>query len=432
MTVTRRFFLRATGLAAAYCALSPLDLLAGDVVAASQPAATPVRKGKTLVVIFLRGGTDGLNLVVPYREQQYYAMRKSLAVPPPGAEGGAIALDERFALHPRLAALQDAFEKQYAVALHAVGYDRNSRSHFEEQDVWETGLVGNTLESDGWLNRHLATSTGQGVIRAVAIGDSLPRILRGDVPAYAIRGLDDLTLPDSATDRKAVMSALEHAYRGRQEADAMQAQRSRQLLADTGRATLDSLRELQAVAEMPYEANAEYPNTSLARRLREAARLIRADIGGEVIELDRDGWDTHNNQGAGAGGTFGSLAQQFGDAVAAFTRDIEDRLDDVMVITLSDFGRTAAENGTRGTDHGWGNCLFAFGGPVRAAQRDEARPVITDWPGLAPDQLHDGRDLKHTLDFRDVLGQVVRTHLGNAQLDRILPGHACKPLDFIA
>jgi len=166
----------------------------------------------------------------------------------------------------------------------------------------------------------------------------------------------------------------------------------------------------------------------------QVARLIRADVGLEVAEVDFGGWDTHNAQGRGAGGQFGELAGELAAAVAAFMSDMEDRMDDVVVATLTDFGRTAAENGTGGTDHGWANCMLVAGGAVkRAAEaRVAASPIVTKWPGLGPDQLHDKRDLLHTTDFRDVLAELVRVHLGNANLKKVLPAHDFKPVGLVA
>jgi uncharacterized protein (DUF1501 family) len=437
MHLTRRFFLQATGSLVAYLGVAPVDLFARAGV--PRPASLPrVTRGKTLVVIFLRGGADGLNLVIPHGDPAYADLRKGIGLGAPGAgkPESVIDLDGFFGLHPRLKAMGPLFESGVAAAAHAVGYDKNTRSHFEEQDVWETGVVGNTYQSDGWLNRHLATSEGHGPFRAVTIGDALPRILHGKATAYAIRGLDDLSMPGGKADPHVIAAALEHAYcvptpdRPKAAADA------RDLLAQSARTTLDGLTQLKAIADQPYTPKAEYPKTPLATKLQQVARLVKADIGLEVAELDIGGWDTHQNQGAAAG-QFGDLAQQLGDALAAFAADLDDRLDDVTVVTISDFGRTAAENGTGGTDHGWANCMLLVGGPVaragrQAAEAGKPRKVVTTWPGLAHDQLHQGRDLLHTTDFRDVLSELVKVHLGNPHLETILPQHEFKPVGLIA
>ena len=431
MHLTRRYFIRSTGAIGAYMGFAPLNLL--GMAGAAEPAPCTVRRGKTLVVIFLRGGADGLNLVIPFGDPHYAQLRKSIEVPATGADA-AIDLDGFFALHPRLAPLTPLFDSGLAVAAHAVGYDKNTRSHFQEQDVWETGIVGNTVGSDGWLNRHLATSQGHGRIRAVAIGDNLPRILRGRVPAYAIRGIEDLTLPGDRGRAEMLAAGLEHAYCTPPREHIGSA---RDLLARTTGATLQGMKELQHLTDRRYEPSAPYPQTELASRLMQVARLIKADVGLEVAEVDYGGWDTHQDQGRGAGGTFGNLAGGLAGAMAAFAADLGDRMDDVVVVTLTDFGRTAAENGTGGTDHGWANCMLLAGGPVArgnaaAAKAGQPRKVVTRWPGLAPDQLHEGRDLLHTTDFRDVLAELVRVHLGNPHLETVLPGHQFKPVGLIA
>ncbi len=424
MHLTRRYFLKMSGAIAAYLGVTPLDLLAQE---GTSPQA--VAKGKTLVIVFLRGGVDGLNLVVPFGDSAYARLRPSLAIPVPGGEEPQRAhdLDGFFALHPRMRALKPFFADGMAVALHAVGHDRNTRSHFEEQDVWETGILGNTIHSDGWVNRHLLTSTGHGPIRAVAVGDSLPRIMHGKAPAYAISGVDDLTLPDGPTDRAVLAAALEHAYKADAQSNRTAA---RDLLAQTGNATLDGIEQLRGLVGQAYEPKVKYPDTDLARRLREVARLIKGNVGLEVAEIDYGGWDTHQNQG-GADGPFGGLVKQMSGALAAFLADLDERRGDVLVVTLSDFGRTAAENGTRGTDHGWGNCVLAFGGPVQKAAKAHGKRVLGRWPGLAPEQLHDRRDLLHTTDFRDVIAEAVRTHLGNSNLERVLPSHRFQPVGIV-
>ena len=315
---------------------------------------------------------------------------------------GLIDLDGFFGLHPRAAALAPLFKKGQAVALQAVGYDLNTRSHFEEQDTWETGVSGNTLSSDGWLNRHLLTSQGHGPIRAVSIGDTLPRILRGKAPAFAVRGITDLGLfPQDnksvkAPDQARIAAALEHAYccdpRVVAAAQAVGAPRptlsdegsARDLLASTAQTTFDGMEQLKAVTSKPYTPAAKYPDTDLGRKLEQVARLIKSDLGMEVAEVDYGSWDTHQNQGGSNGGQYANLVGGLADGLAAFAADLENRLDDVLVVTLSDFGRTAAENGTGGTDHGWANCMFAMGGPILAASPNGPRNVLGRWPGPAP------------------------------------------------
>lgn len=439
MQITRRYFLLGSGALALSLCVSPARLLADG--AGGAQVVRRVAKGKTLVVIFLRGGVDGLNLVVPFGDPHYADLRKTIAIQAPTAQAPqaarAIDLDGFFGLHPRLAGLAPLFASGAAVAAHAVGYDKNTRSHFEEQDTWETGVIGNTIHGDGWLNRHLATSEGWGPIRAVSIGDALPRILHGKAAAFAIRGLEDLTIPGGRNGADHVAAALEKAYctpepsaRRRLQGPAVDA------LRQSADLTLDGVRELRKLQAEKYTPAAAYPRSGLGNKLMQVARLIKANVGLEVAEVDLGGWDTHNNQGTGSAGQYANLVGELGDALAAFAADLGDSLNDVAVVSLSDFGRTAAENGTQGTDHGWGNAMLLLGGPVQKASRaaeaaGNARKVVTKWPGLAPDQLHQRRDLLHTTDFRDVIAELVRVHLGNANLEKVLPTHAFKPVGLV-
>jgi uncharacterized protein (DUF1501 family) len=448
MHLTRRYFLKSTGAVVTYLGVSPL---LPSIARAVTPQ--PVTKNKVLVALFLRGGADGLNLVTPYGDTEYAALRRGIgaAAPDPSNPSSLLDLDGFFGLNPRMKALKPFFDSGLCAAAHAVGYDKNTRSHFEEQDTWETGVSGNTINSDGWLNRHLVTSTGRGPIRAVSIGDGLPRIMQGKAPAYAVRGLEELNLPKTARniDPETMSAALEHAYQG----SAMKAKSdATNLLAQSASATLEGVRQLRNVTSGPYTpANGvEYPKTDLGRKLAQIARLIKADVGLEVAEVDLGGFDTHQNQGRAGEGALGNLAQQIADALAAFAKDLGDKMDDVLVVTLSDFGRTAFENGTGGTDHGWASCMFLLGGAVQRASGATglalqtsaggtplqsptgSRKVLTRWPGLAPDQLHDKRDLLHTTDFRDVLGEVVSVHLGNENVKTVLPNHEFKKLGMIA
>ncbi|MGA0846142.1 MAG: DUF1501 domain-containing protein [Luteolibacter sp.] len=407
--ITRRRFLELGAAAAS----------AGAFALPRTQASQPVIQGRTLVAVFLRGGIDGLNLIIPHGDKNYYSHRSSLAIPrPSGADGSAMDLDGFFGLHPATASLMPMFRDGRAAALQAVGYAENTRSHFEEQDTWETGVVGNSLSSDGWLNRHLASSTGHGVIRAVAIGGNLPRILRGRAPAYAIRSVNDLAMPKTHADAELLRAALETAYCSKP--DPARAAATAKMLAKTAAATLEGTRQLESIAKAGYQAahGAVYPNTTIARQFQEAARLIKAKAGTEVIQIDYGGWDTHNNQGAATGG-YANRLRELSEAMAAFSQDLGDDLRDVLVLTLSDFGRTVRENGTRGTDHGWANCMIAIGGSLAK----QAKPVLGEWPGLDDEQLHQGRDLRHTTDFRDVLGEVVKKHLGNHNINAVIPGY---------
>ena len=418
MLVTRRSFLESASTLTLGTALAPGISLALE----EHPLSTGGKP--TLVVVFLRGGMDGLNLIVPHADEAYYDLRPNIAIPRPGAQGGALDLDGRFGLHPAAAALAPLFDEGLAVALHAVGHARNTRSHFLEQDLWETAVADHGLATAGWLNRHLATSRGRGPVRALALGNRLPRSLRGTVQALALRGLSDLTLPGDSESLEATLKAMRRSYGGSQ-ADAG----ASGLLSRAGTASLDALRQLQAVAARPYTPVVEFPDTDLGRRCAEASRLIKSDLGLELVELDLGGWDTHQGQG-GVAGTFADNLRQLSEALAAMVRDLQERLDDVLIVTLTEFGRTAAQNGTNGTDHGWASCSLILGGPLRPQGGRPPRKVLGRWPGLAPEELNQGRDLAHTTDFRDLYAECLG-FLGNSELERVLPGHEVRPVGLL-
>ena len=332
----------------------------------------------------------------------------------------------------------------------------NTRSHFEEQDTWETGVSGNTIASDGWLNRHLLTSQGHGPIRAVSIGDALPRILRGRAPAFAVRGITDLGLfPEknksgfADASQARVYAALEHAYccdprvaaaAAAAGAPAAAGSRRRRRTIRARPAFLDRADDLRR-----HRTTQAHHQPSVSPRRRSTRIRTWAGNSNRWRGSSRptSGWrswrwitaaGTRTRTRAAAtelGGSYGRLVGGLADALAAFAADLENHMDDTLVVTLSDFGRTAAENGTGGTDHGWANCMFAMGGPVLAASPNGPRHVIGNWPGLENEQLHEKRDLLHTTDFRDVLGELVSTHLGNPNIKTILPSHEFKRVGLV-
>jgi uncharacterized protein (DUF1501 family) len=339
----------------------PKWALAGPDGAA--PALAPAAKGRTLVVVWLRGGTDGLSLVVPYGDPHYYTHRKSLAIPAPGRDGGCLDLDGYFGLNPRLGKLHPLFNSGHMVALEAIGYGGNTRSHFEEQDTWETAVATDTLKAHVWINRHLATTASDAPVRAVAIGTTLPRIMRGEAQSFAVSNVNDLKMPEALPNHDAALDALTGAYAsgGGAGSDAQ-----RELLNESGRATVAMIKRLKLLIGSEYKPAAVYPNTGLGRDLREVARLIKAGIGMEIAEVELNGWDTHLNQGTVENGGLPTLAAQLGDALAAFWEDLGDHGENTLIVTQSEFGRTVRENGTTGTEHGSGSVMFALGGPIAA------------------------------------------------------------------
>jgi uncharacterized protein (DUF1501 family) len=363
---------------------------------------------KILVAIFQRGAVDGLNMVIPFGEQRYYELRPSLAIPKPdGTANSAIDLDGFFGLHPSLAPLKPIFDAQHLAFVDAVGSPDPTRSHFDAQDYMESGTPGLKATGDGWLNRALPKSAGpQSPLRAVSLGSNLPRSLRGRNDAVAVNNLNDFQIRDAqgaATFESMYESTLDTMLHG------------------TGKETFNAVKTMQSIQKQAYAPanSAKYPNGRFGQSLQQIARLIKADVGLEVAFADVGGWDTHVNE-VGAQPAAGQLANNlsdFGQALAAFYQDLGDRMEDVAVVTMSEFGRTARENGNRGTDHGHANVMFVLGGGIRGGK------VYGDWPGLQDEQLYEARDLAMTTDFRDVLGELVATHLGNPNLKAVFPGY---------
>jgi uncharacterized protein (DUF1501 family) len=391
---SRRFFLRASAVAMAGVGVAPAWLV--------RAAAQQSRRRKILVAIFQRGAADGLNIVVPFFETRYYDGRPSIAVPPPGKPNGAIDLDGRFGLHPSLQPLMSLWERGQLAIVEATGSPDPTRSHFDAQDFMESGTPGRPSE-DGWLNRVLpAVDPTTSPLRAVAIGAQLPRSVRGQQPAVAVSDLSQFQV----RNRQAA-GILESMYAT--SADAR--------LKASGKETFDAARMLESIARTPYKPDngAQYQG-EFGRSLQQIARLIKADVGVEVAFADIGGWDHHSNEAPQMSG----LLTQFGTSLAAFARDMGDRMEDIVLVTMSEFGRTVKEDGNSGTDHGHGNVMFVIGGPARGGH------IYGRWPGLAPEQLYEQRDLAVTTDFRDVLGELASDHLGQT-VGRVFPGFQSGP-----
>ncbi len=401
---SRRVFLKGSALAMFGVGAMPAWLSRSCYGADSSSSG----RKKILVAIFQRGAVDGLNMVVPFGEPRYYALRPSIAIPKPdGTANSAVDLDGFFGLHPALAPLKPMFDAQHLAIVDAVGSPDPTRSHFDAQDYMESGTPGYKGAPDGWLNRALPTQSGPASpLRAVSLGDSLARTLRGHNDAVAVRSLKDFQVHD-AGGAATFESMYEHSL------DTM--------LHGTGKETFNAVRMMQSIQKQTYTpANgANYPNGGFGRSLQQIAQLIQANVGVEVAFADIGGWDTHVNE-VGGQPTNGQLANnlaQFGQALAAFYQDLGDRMEDVTLVTMSEFGRTVKENGDRGTDHGHANVMFVLGGDVRGGK------IYGEWPGLQEEQLYDGRDLALTTDFRDVLGELVARHLGNPNLKSVFPGY---------
>ncbi len=410
----RRVFMKSGAMALVTMGLNP-SFLRRTTFGMPLPQAA---KGKVLICIFQRGAADALNVVVPHGDPSYYALRPNIAIPRPSLAAGvngALDLDGKFGLHPALKSLKPLYDRGLLSPIVAVGSPSNTRSHFDAQDYMESGTPDNKGTTDGWLNRYLAVSgTCEAAqcqptpFKAVSITAQMPRILEGPSPVVAMNSLEEFTVraTGSQSDR------LEALYRtGR--ADVIHA---------TGSDTFEAVKMLKAANPQQYTPTngAQYPVTDFGRRLRQIAQLIKSGVGLEIAFADIGGWDTHVNQG-GATGQLANRLREFGDGVAALVADLGDKMGDVVILTMTEFGRTARENGNGGTDHGHAGSMFVIGGDVKG------RDVHGKWPGLAPDVLNEGRDLALTTDFRAVFGEIVGKHLGGNQLSRVFPGYQATP-----
>jgi uncharacterized protein (DUF1501 family) len=402
----RRVFLKSGALALVTMGLSP-SFLRRAVFAQALPRA---QKGKVLICLFQRGAADALNIVVPHGDASYYALRPNIAIARPGSEGGAIDLDGFFGLHPAMSPLKPLWDRGLLAPVHAVGSPSATRSHFDAQDFMESGTPDVKGTPDGWLNRLLAAqgtcaecAVRESPFRAVAFAQQTPRILEGPAPTIAMSSLDDFTIRATGTD----VQRLEALYRTG----------SADLIHGAGTETFDAVKMLKAANPQRYapEHGADYPRSPFGQSLRQIAQLVKSDVGLEIAFADVGGWDTHVNQG-GATGQLANRLADFSQSIAALVADLGDRMDDVAIMTMSEFGRMAKQNGNGGTDHGHAGALFVIGGHVRG------HAVHGKWPGLAPEQLNEGRDLALTTDFRAVFAEVVRTHLGAARTDALFPG----------
>ena len=376
------------------------------------PTAGP--RGDVLLVVFLRGAADFLNVVVPHGETAYYRMRPTLAIPRPddkqaGAAERAVDLDGFFGLHPALAPLMPAWQAGHWAIVHACGAPDESRSHFQAMELMERGLTDLHGPASGWISRHLASyDTGNhSPLRAVGIGEQVQRSLRGVVPASALQSIADYHLGGDPTSTARLQAALASLYGG----DDPLSQVGRETLS-----VLDTLSRLEAGGYSP-RPEAIYPESDFGMGLRQVAALIRADVGLEAAAIDVGGWDTHFGQG-GSEGLMAGLLADLGQGLAALHADLVDRIDDLTVVVMTEFGRRAVENASLGTDHGHGGAMFLLGGGVEGGR------VHALWPGLEDGQLFGPGDLAVTIDYRDVLAEICRLRLNSPSLDAIFPDYA--------
>jgi uncharacterized protein (DUF1501 family) len=415
----RRYFLKSSGIALASFGLMSAAPNFLHQFADAQTLIKAKGKKKILITIFQRGAVDGLNMVVPYGEDNYYELRRSIAIQSPNRADGAINLDGFFGLHPSLKPLETFWKNKQLAVIHSVGSPDNTRSHFDAQDYMESGTPGVKSTRDGWLNRVLQTAKSEknSPFRAVSMTTTIPRSLIGRAPTVAMTNLADFSIR-AGVYTQSVAGGFEGIYQELNDKDT---------LGETGKETFEAVNFLKQSnpAQFKPENGAAYPNTPFGRSLRQIAQLIKADVGLEIAFADTPGlnWDTHANEG-GARGQLANLLRDFGAGIAALATDLGQRMDDVVILTMSEFGRTARQNGTGGTDHGHGNAMFVLGNSVKGGK------VYGDWKGLKPDQLYDGRDLDVTTDFRDVFAEVSMKHLGNKNLDKIFPSYQTNAKKF--
>lgn len=396
--ISRRVFAKSGGLALLSLGFAPTFL-------ARTAEAAGTRK-KLLIAIFQRGAVDGLNMVVPFGDHDYYAARPTIAIAPPGRPDGALDLDGFFGLHPRMSALTPLWAQGHLAIVHAAGSPDATRSHFDAQDFMETATPGVKTTRDGWLNRYLQSRTSATPLQAVSLTTQTPRSLAGTAPTLAVGRLDGFALRGGAPASQALEAAYADAA-----ATAMRA---------TASEAFDAMRTVAELTRQPYRPApaAQYPRSPFGQALQQIAQLAKADVGLEVAFAESTQWDHHVNEGA-ATGLIANRLDDFSTGLAALVADLGDRMADTVILTMSEFGRAVAQNGSGGTDHGHGNAMFVIGGGVKGGH------VYGQWPGLARDVRHEGRDLAITTDFRDVFAEIVMEHLSAdaAATARVFPGY---------
>jgi uncharacterized protein (DUF1501 family) len=453
---SRRIFLKSSALAGVVFGAAPRSLMR------SVFAAEGARRGKTFVVVFQRGACDALNTVIPYADPAYRKARPSIAIPPPkaGDASTAIDLDGHFGLHPALADLGPLYRNGSLGIVHAVGSPDTSRSHFDCQDFMESGTPGLKSTADGWMNRSAGVMPKtDSRFRSVALTQTLPRVLRGSSPAVALARIDDFHVredlaageggemmgpgrrrngpgprsgrPRAEAPSQGAMDAENARKAGDSRASAsafekLYADAAKDMLGNAGRETFEAIEALKVADPSKYapRLGVTYPRGRLGDSLKQMAQLIKADLGVELAFVDIGGWDHHTAEG-GSTGQLANLLRQFGGSLSAFNADLGDRMNDVVVMTMTEFGRTVRENGNRGTDHGHGSVSFLMGGPVKGGR------VYGSFPSLADENLYEGRDLPVNTDFRDVVGEVLTRHAGITNLKPVFPNYEVKPKAFV-
>jgi uncharacterized protein (DUF1501 family) len=383
---------------------SGLLLLDGNGWAAR--ATDDDKNHKRLVVVFLRGAVDGLNVVVPYSDSSYYVSRPTIAVPRPNESGGALRLDGHFGLHPALTSVMPLWEKGTLAFVHASGSPDPSRSHFDAQDFMETATPGLAKTPDGWLNRLLGVLPGtRSSSEALSVGPTLPRILSGPIPAANLPLGKAGTRP-TPLDRPEIQAAFDRLYRGNDPLSVAyrEGEASRKKL----------LAELTEEMQMA-DQGAPSP-VGFADEAKNLGRLMARDSSLKVAFIALGGWDTHINEGS-VQGQLPNRLNALGESLSTFVQALGSAYSDTVILVMSEFGRTVHENGNTGTDHGHGNVMWVMGGNVRGGK------VYGQWPGLSGNELYEGRDLAVTTDFREVISVVLESQFGltSSQLNKVIP-----------
>lgn len=409
--ISRRVFLKDGAFALVSLGFAPSFLTRAAFAAGGSTGS------KRLIAIFQRGAVDGLSVIVPFGDSEYYRARPSIAIARPNAgENAALDLDGFFGMNPRLQPLKPLWDARQLAVVHACGSPDSTRSHFDAQDYMETATPGVKSTGDGWLNRYLQTRTQETAtpFRAVSLTQQLPRALQGTAPVLAVNQIGQFGIrAGKGSDMVGTSFEAEYAAAGDR------------VLNGAGREAFNALKMLKSADLSTYrpENGADYPRTPFGQALKQIAQIAKAEMGLEVAFADVGGWDTHANQGS-AQGQLAARLDDFARSIAALSADLGPRMEDTVILTMSEFGRAISENGSRGTDHGHGNAMMVIGGHVRGGR------VYGKWPGLSVERRYEGRDLAVTTDFRDVFGEIVVRHLGVGDPRPVFPGYAMNAANF--
>lgn len=430
--LSRRTFLkRALGVAGATLVL---NFFPSEFLRRSASAAT--NAGKTLVVVFQRGGNDGLNTIVPYSDPQYYVVRPSalngagnIGIPRPGTgDGAGIDLPGTgFAMHPAIQPLLDLYNNNTLAIVTQAGFAGSTQSHFTDQDIIERGIFQAT---DGWLNRYLQAvgAVGAPTIRAAGMGSDLADSLRGATLVPAINDLSALSFARLGSSKAPLESNLRALYA--QDPQSASTNPYSRLVHALGPDMLTRVAAIEGIGPAPTTgAGAAYPNNSYGRQLRDVAHIIRSGLGLEVATVDIGGWDTHDNQGAGGGATLqqGARLAELSGGIRAFYNDLGPLMNNVVLLTCTEFGRTVRQNASGGTDHGKASVWFVLGGGVKGGLYHGAAGFPSS---LIDANLDSGRYIRSTVEFRNIFSDVLVRHFGvNAtELNSVFPGQVHLPV----